>query len=214
MTQQQESPSFLFEKQAYELGYKRVAGIDEAGRGPLAGPVVAAACYLREDAIMDDAFKKVNDSKELDPIERRRLYELLISHPQVVYSIGVIEALTIDKANILQATLQAMLLAVNKLSVPVDYLLIDGNSFPQTSLPGLALIDGDRRSLSIAVASIIAKEFRDDLMREHHKKWPAYGFDQHKGYATREHILAIKAHGVSPIHRRTFEPVRSLVKSF
>ncbi|MEI8300420.1 MAG: ribonuclease HII [Chlamydiota bacterium] len=208
MTQHKDTPSFLFENQAYELGYQVVVGLDEAGRGPLAGPVVACACYIIPDAKLEG----VQDSKLLDPVKRRKLYEMLIEHPQVVYAIGVIDASGIDKTNILQASMQAMLLAVKNLKVQTDYILVDGSYFPKTTLPGLALIRGDQRSLSIAAASIIAKEVRDDMMREYHKQWPTHGFDVHKGYATKEHITAVKAYGVTPIHRLSFEPIRSLIK--
>lgn len=208
MTQQHPLPTYLFEQQAYDLGYKCVVGIDEAGRGPLAGPVVAAACFI--DKSVD--FKGIKDSKQLDPCERRETYLRLISHPNVVYGVGIVDSSVIDNTNILQATMQAMLIAISKMKVQPDYLLIDGNCFPKTSLPGLALIKGDERSLSIAAASIIAKEKRDEIMLEYHKKWPTHGFDFNKGYATREHILAVKTYGVTPIHRVTFEPIRSLVK--
>ncbi len=208
MAQHKDIPSFLFENQAYELGYRVIVGLDEAGRGPLAGPVVACACYISPDAKLNG----VQDSKLLDPVKRRALYEMLIQHPLVVYAIGVVEAATIDKINILQASMQAMLLAVKNLKVQADYILVDGSYFPKTSLPGLALVRGDQRSLSIAAASIIAKETRDDMMREYHKQWPVHGFDLHKGYATKEHITAVKAYGVTPIHRLSFEPIRSLIK--
>lgn len=208
MTQQHQLPTFLFEQQAYDLGYKCVVGIDEAGRGPLAGPVVAAACYI--DKSFD--FKGIRDSKQLDPIERRETYLRLISHPSVFYGLGIVDSSVIDNTNILQATMQAMLIAISKMPVKADYLLIDGNIFPKSSLPGLALVKGDERSYSIAAASIIAKEKRDEIMIEYHKKWPAHGFGFNKGYATREHILAVKTYGVTPIHRVTFEPIRSLVK--
>lgn len=208
MLQQQEVPTFLFEKQAYELGYQTVVGVDEAGRGPLAGPVVAAACYIAPDANLEG----VRDSKQLSPSARRDIYEKLIRHPKVVFAVGVVDASVIDNTNILQAAMQAMLLAVSNLSIQADYLLIDGNYFPKTNLPGLALVRGDARSISIAAASIIAKETRDDIMIECHKKWPSHGFDFNKGYATKEHIMAVKIHGVTPIHRVSFEPIRSLVK--
>ena len=208
MLQEQEIPTFLFENQAYELGYKSVVGIDEAGRGPLAGPVVAVACYIPPDVELEG----IQDSKQLSQIARRDVYEKLIRHPKIVFAIGIIEAQVIDSTNILQATMQAMLLAVNNLSIKADYLIIDGNYFPRTTLPGLALVRGDERSLSVAAASIIAKETRDDIMIQHHKKWPSHGFDFNKGYATKEHIMAVKIHGATPIHRMSFEPIRSLVK--
>jgi ribonuclease HII len=204
----QQQPTFLFENQAYEIGYRTVVGIDEAGRGPLAGPVVAAACYIPPDIHIEG----IQDSKQLDPIARREIYEILIKHPKVMFATGIVEAHVIDTINILQATMQAMLLAVGRLPVKADYLLIDGNYFPKAPFPGLALINGDERSISIAAASIIAKETRDDIMREYHKRWPSHGFEFNKGYATKEHILAVKLYGVTPIHRVSFEPIRSLVK--
>lgn len=208
MTQQQDHPTFLFENQAYDLGYQFVVGIDEAGRGPLAGPVVAAACYVP----FDIQIRGIKDSKQLEAHDRRKIYEQIINHPQIVYAVGVVDAATIDNTNILQATMQAMLIAISKLPKSPDYLLIDGNTFPKTTLPGLALVKGDERSISIAAASIIAKEKRDEIMLEYHKKWPSHGFDFNKGYATREHILAVKTHGITPVHRLSFEPIRSLVK--
>lgn len=209
MVKESESPTFVFENQAYELGYKQVVGVDEAGRGPLAGPVVAVACHIARDAHLEG----IQDSKLLSPYNRRAVYQRLISDPKVVFGVGVVDAPSIDKTNILQAAMQAMLLAVGNLTVVADYLLIDGNYFPRTTLPGLALIKGDSRSISVAAASIIAKEIRDDMMKEYHKRWPSHGFEFHKGYATREHILAVKMHGVTPIHRLSFEPIRSLIKS-
>jgi ribonuclease HII len=209
MVQESESPTFVFERQAYELGYQTVVGVDEAGRGPLAGPVVAVACYISPNASLN----RVQDSKMLEHEERREIYEELIKNPKVTFALGVVESSVIDKTNILQATMQAMLLAVRNLCVLADYLIIDGNYFPRTPLPGLALVRGDCRSVSVAAASIIAKETRDDMMKEYHKQWPLHGFEFHKGYATKEHILAVKMHGVTPIHRLSFEPIRSLIKS-
>lgn len=209
MVTESESPTFVFEDQAYELGYQHVVGVDEAGRGPLAGPVVAVACHIARDAYLVG----VQDSKRLNSYDRRVIYQKLIKDPKVVFGVGVVDASSIDKTNILQAAMQAMLLAVGNLTVVADYLLIDGNYFPKTHLPGLALIKGDSRSMSVAAASILAKEIRDDMMQEYHKQWPSHGFEFHKGYATREHILAVKMHGVTPIHRRSFEPIRSLIKS-
>ena len=209
MTQQQELPSLLFENQAYALGYEVVVGVDEAGRGPLAGPVVAAACYIPKGIEVEGAL----DSKQLQPEERQKLLKYLQNHPDIMYATGIVDSEVIDSINILQATMQAMILAVQNLPAEASYLLIDGNQFPKTSLPGLALVRGDQRSTSIALASIVAKETRDSIMKEYHKKWPLYGFDSHKGYATREHIMAIKAYGASPIHRKSFEPIRSLIKT-
>jgi len=209
ITEQLELPTFLFENQAYELGYRCVVGVDESGRGPLAGPVVAAACHIPQGVHIEG----LQDSKQLEPSARRLVYERLVNASAVIFSVGIVEAAVIDQTNILQASMSAMLLAVSNLEVVADYLLVDGNYFPITNLPGLALVRGDQRSVSIAAASIIAKETRDQIMREYHKRWPAHGFELHKGYPTKEHISAVKRHGVTPIHRRSFEPIRSLVKS-
>lgn len=208
MLQEPESPTFLFEDQAYALGYQTVVGVDEAGRGPLAGPVVAAACYIPRGVYVEG----IQDSKLLNPDQRRNVYERLIRESKIAFAVGVVEASEIDQTNILQATMQAMLQAVGRLTVVADYLLIDGNYFPRTIVPGLALIRGDCRSISIAAASIIAKETRDGVMKQYHRQWPFHGFESHKGYATREHILALKTHGLTPIHRRSFEPIRSLIQ--
>lgn len=207
--QQQEVPTLLFENQAYALGYQFVTGIDEAGRGPLAGPVVAAACFVPKGVEVQGAV----DSKQLQPEQRKQIFEYIKNHPDIMYATGVVDSPIIDSINILQATMQAMLLAVQNLPVDSDYLLIDGNQFPRTSLPGLSLVRGDQRSVSVALASIIAKHTRDAIMLEYHKKWPVYGFDANKGYATREHIMAVKAYGPTPIHRKSFEPIRSLIKN-
>jgi ribonuclease HII len=196
----EQSPSHFFEKRARARGFQVIAGVDEAGRGPLAGPVVAAACILEENLSIEG----VNDSKKLTPLERYRLYEEIIAHPEIRFGIGVVEAFRIDQINILQATFEAMLLAVAKLPKRPDYLLIDGSQLPYSSIPREAIVRGDALSQSIATASILAKESRDRLMSELHEKWPHYGFKQHKGYATREHLKALHLYGPSPIHRRTF----------
>lgn len=206
--QQQESPTLLFEDQAYSLGYEVVVGVDEAGRGPLAGPVVAAACYIPKGVTIKGVF----DSKQLEQEERARIFDYIKNHPDIMYATGIVDSAIIDSINIVQATMQAMILAVQNLPAEASYLIVDGNQFPKTSLPGLALVRGDQRSVSVALSSIVAKETRDAMMKEYHEKWPLYGFDSHKGYATREHVMAIKAYGPTPIHRRSFEPIRSLVK--
>lgn len=199
----------FFDQIIRQKGYKAIAGVDEAGRGPLAGPVVAAACILPEQ----DFELNVDDSKKLSARQRFNLFQLLISHPGVSYGIGIVSADEIDKINILQATLAAMSRAVADLPVNKrpDYLLIDGNAaLKQADIPNEAVIGGDAKSLSIAAASIIAKETRDRLMLEFHAKWPHYGFDKHKGYGTAKHLDALRNHGPCPIHRLSFAPVRSL----
>ncbi len=192
------------EKKAEKAGYRRIAGVDEAGRGPLAGPVVAAACFLKTPCF----FAGINDSKLLAPVKRRKLFEELTHHPALVYGVGVVDAQLIDEINILQATLRAMGQAVLALPEVPDYILVDGNvGLKVGSIPFETVIKGDRRSQLIAAASIIAKETRDALMREYHALYPVYGFDQHKGYGTQRHRTALKEFGPCPIHRKTFAPV-------
>ena len=186
------------------LGFQSIAGVDEAGRGPLAGPVVAVACILPEGARVEG----IDDSKKLSVSERQRIFQSIRSLGDIDYGIGIIDSLTIDKVNILQATLQAMLLAVSHLLQPPDYLLVDGNQMPKTQIPGKFLIKGDRLSQSIAAASIIAKEVRDQLMCEFHQLWPEYGFNVHKGYGTKLHLRAIEKYGPCPIHRLSFKPLK------
>ncbi len=194
-----------FEKQASYLGYKNIVGIDEAGRGPLAGPVVAAACFFPFDVEIDG----INDSKVLKPEVRHQLYTKIINHPDVKVGVSIIDAAVIDQLNILKATMLAMVEAVKDLDIEPHYLLVDGNQYPPTNLPGQTIVKGDSRSVSIAAASIVAKETRDDLMRNYHKQWPMFGFETNMGYGTKKHLLAIKEHKICPIHRKTFEPIKS-----
>ena len=198
--------SFVFEEEARKKGYARIAGVDEVGRGPLAGPVVAAACILPSEISLEG----LDDSKKLTPAHREALFEHLTAHPEVVYGIGEVDAQQIDVINILQASLLAMLLAVQKLSQKPDYLLIDGIHAPKTQIPSKTLVKGDSRSFSIAAASVIAKVIRDRLMLEYHALYPQYGFDSHKGYGTHQHLLALEAEGPCPIHRLSFAPLKPL----
>lgn len=195
-----------FEKRARRKGFQRIAGIDEAGRGPLAGPVVAAACVFPKNF----SLKGIDDSKKLSAEERFRLYEELIHHPEVDYGVGIIDALIIDEINILQATFQAMQIAIASLSNQPDYLLVDGPHLPKTDIFGEGIVDGDALCFSIAAASIIAKETRDRIMKKYHLEWPQYGFDRHKGYGTEQHLMALNLHGPCPIHRRSFSPIKIL----
>ena len=199
----------FYEEKAYAEGHRLIAGVDEAGRGPLAGPVVAAACILPREL----SFKGIDDSKKLSPEKRAELYQMLTTHPAVLYGVAIIENALIDEMNILKASLHAMALSVKELPREPDYLLIDGNHLPPTHILSKAVIKGDSHSISIGAASIIAKHRRDLLMIEYHKKYPHYGFDQHKGYGTKMHVEALKLHGPCPIHRLSFEPVRSLAAS-
>lgn len=191
----------VLEEQARIKGFSQIAGVDEAGRGPLAGPVVAAACLFRHFKL----FEGINDSKLLTPARRKALFEELTSDPSIQFGIGVVDHAVIDEINILQASLRAMREAVKALPQPPDYLLIDGNiPLKMDSVTEETVVKGDQRSQLIAAASILAKETRDRMMVDYHFKYPHYGFDQHKGYATEKHREAIKKYGLSPIHRRSF----------
>jgi len=196
-------PSFRYENEAAGSGARRVAGIDEAGRGPLAGPVVAAAVILQP---MGD-LPGLNDSKLLTAAARERLFRQ-IHECALAVAVSVVSPDTIDRINILQATRMAMTEAVANLTLSPDYLLIDGPIALDLDIPQRAIIKGDRLSLSVASASIIAKVTRDRIMRELHKQFPLYGFDRHKGYGTRAHLEAIKSHGPCPAHRKCFKGVK------
>jgi len=192
-----------FEQQAQACGYRAIAGIDEAGRGPLAGPVVAAAVIL--PASFD--LPGLTDSKQLSATARERLYPLIRAQALAV-GVGVARAEEIDRVNILQATLRSMQRAVERLAVPADFLLIDGNVPVPLRLPQQTLVKGDSRSLSIAAASVIAKVVRDRIMVTYGRIFPGYGFAGHKGYGSAAHRAAIARLGPSPCHRRTFGGVR------
>ena len=191
-----------FERDARGRGYQRVAGIDEAGRGPLAGPVIAAAVILP----VGYADPEINDSKELTPRQRESLYEV-IQRDAVAVGIGVVEAPMIDVMNILQATLAAMKEAVLSLVPLPDYLLIDGLNRIALAIPQETIIRGDGQSISVASASIVAKVSRDRIMEMYHRQFPQYNFLRNKGYATREHREAIVKYGCCKIHRTSFRMV-------
>lgn len=191
--------NFELEKQAVSEGYKVVCGVDEAGRGPLCGPVCAAAVILP----LDCEIEGINDSKKLSEKKREQLYDV-ISEKALAYSIQMVDAATIDEINILQATFLAMRTAVEGLSVKPDIALIDGNGKPGLSVAERTVIKGDAKSVSIAAASILAKVTRDRYMLEADKKYPEYFFAKHKGYGTKLHYEAIAEHGICPEHRRTF----------
>jgi len=193
-----------FEQQAWDQGYKRVAGIDEAGRGPLAGPVVAAAVIFPPDIILPP----VRDSKQLTAAKREELAGQMRQIPGIAIGVSVISASEIDQLNILRATHQAMREAVRQLHPPPDFVLIDGLPVPAFPLPHRAVVKGDTLSASIAAASIIAKVHRDQLLRDMELQYPGYGFARHKGYGTRSHLAALKRLGPTPEHRRSFAPVQ------
>lgn len=195
----------VYEQEAYQKGFRLIAGVDEAGRGPLAGPVVAAACILPKDLLIAG----IDDSKKLTSQKRKVIFEELKSNPSVTYAIGIVDSTEIDRLNIYKATILAMWQAVNQLATFPDCLLVDGMELPQFPIECYKIFKGDQLSLSIAAASIIAKETRDEIMRKFHQEWPLYGFDQHKGYGTPQHLSALENHGPCPIHRFSFEPVRA-----
>ncbi len=195
-----------YEKQAKALGFRVICGIDEAGRGPLAGPVVACACIVDHDHL----FPGVNDSKKLTPKKREYLYQNLTNSDKVHYGLGIVSNDEIDRINILQATIKAMQIAIAKLTVQPDILFVDGMELRDTKVPCKKIIKGDAKSYTIASASIIAKVTRDHLMDEYHEKYPHYLFHKNRGYGTKDHMAAIKKHGSTPIHRRSFEPIKSM----
>lgn len=190
---------YRFEAQAWRTGLTRIAGVDEAGRGPLAGPVVAAAVVIAPDRRV----RGVADSKVLPPERREELFAL-IHERAVAVGVGVVDHLTIDRINILEATRLAMDQALAALALVPELIITDFVSLRDCPCPQRNLVDGDARCASVAAASIVAKVTRDRLMRELDAEFPAYGFAKHKGYATAEHIAAIDRHGLCPQHRRSF----------
>lgn len=192
-----------FEDQAREAGYRFIAGVDEVGRGCLAGPVVASACILD---LTKPLPKGLNDSKKVLPKRREEIAEEL-RRSAIAFSVGQVEADEIDRINILEATKKAMLVAIEALRPAADFLLIDALHLKQSSLPQMAIIKGDSISASIAAASILAKTFRDALMHAYDDEYPQYGFAGHVGYGSTAHLDAIRAHGACPLHRKTFHGV-------
>ena len=193
-------PDFSYENEAAKNGYKYICGVDEAGRGPLAGPVCAAAVILPEDCEIEG----LNDSKKISEKKRELLYDIIIEKA-VAYSIAYGTLEEIEQYNILEATYLAMNRAIDGLSVETDFALIDGNRVPKNiTVPCETVIKGDSKSYSIAAASILAKVTRDRLLLEYDEKYPEYGFAAHKGYGTAAHYAAIKEHGITPVHRRSF----------
>jgi ribonuclease HII len=194
---------FRCEKKLRATGVARIAGIDEAGRGALAGPVVAAAVVLPEKF----RHRRLNDSKQLAPELREQIYSDLVSNPEVRWTVGIIDSVEIDRINILRASHRAMRLAITGLIDPPEHVLIDGLPVIPFPLPQTAIIEGDCISLTIAAASVIAKVTRDRMMRDFCAQFPQYCFGQHKGYGTELHLLKLHEFGPCPIHRRSFEPV-------
>ena len=192
-------PDYSFELAARDAGYRHVCGIDEAGRGPLSGPVVAAACVLEPGTEIPG----LNDSKKLTPKKRDLLYDLVIERA-TDFAVGFATPEEVDSINILNATMLAMRRAIAALKEPADYALVDGNCIRDYPIPARAIIKGDSLSMSVAAASILAKVTRDRLCLEDDRQYPMYGFAKHKGYGTAEHIAALRIYGPCPIHRKTF----------
>lgn len=201
------------ERRAWDTGYARVAGVDEAGRGPLAGPVVAAAVVFERAFVEREAgalFHGLTDSKQLSPARRERFFELLHQQAAVRLACGQADVAEIDALNILRATHLAMARALSALRPAAEFALVDGLPVTGLPCPSLAIVQGDARSLSIAAASVVAKVTRDRLMRDLDRTCPGYGFAEHKGYGTAAHLAALRRLGPTPHHRRTFGPVRQL----
>jgi ribonuclease HII len=213
-------PNFNEEKKLWNRGYKTVVGIDEVGRGPLAGPVVAAAFVIKKFSISN--FSKVKDSKKLSAKQREEIYEALKNNPSVRWGVGRVSEKVIDKINILEATKLAMQRAIKSLEKNLknelvqkkcdrtnfaqgSFLIIDGNFGIDIDLPQKSIIKADQKVFSVAAASIVAKVTRDRMMINYHKKYPEYGFDKHKGYGTELHRKLIEKHGFCRLHRRSFK---------
>lgn len=196
-----------YEKKLWENGYELVAGVDEAGRGPLAGPVYAAAVIFPKGIVIDG----VNDSKKLSEKRREELFGVIIENA-LAYSIASVDEKEIDRINILNASMKAFKLALDGLTVKADFALLDGNRAPELDIPYETVVKGDAKVQAIAAASILAKVSRDRYICEMDKLYPQYGFAKHKGYPTKEHKEAVAVFGPSPIHRLTFKGVAEYVK--
>jgi ribonuclease HII len=205
------SDRFEFERTLWRQNVARVAGVDEAGRGPLAGPVVAAAAILSPrwtESGLPAGLAGLNDSKQLTESQREKFFEFLTACAEVEFAIAAVDAGVIDEINILQATHRAMNNALSQLNPLPSHALVDGRPVKTLRVPQTAIVKGDARSYSIAAASVLAKVTRDRLMREFHTQFPEYGFAEHKGYGTAKHLAAIAVHGACPIHRKTFAPLK------
>lgn len=208
-----EHDRFQFERALFARGIRSLAGVDEAGRGPLAGPVVAAAVIFPSEWIAGGLpleLEGLNDSKQLTAAARERFFAALTERPEIRFAIAEIGPDVIDAVNILRATHRAMAQALDTLQPAPDHVLIDGLPVPALRGPQTALVKGDARSFSIAAASVLAKVTRDRRMVEYDRFYPPYGFAQHKGYPTPDHLAALARHGPCPIHRRSFAPVRAV----
>lgn len=202
---------FEFEAALWQAGQTRVAGVDEAGRGPLAGSVVAAAVILPPgwlDSGLPVELRGLNDSKQLTEARREAFFAALTQLPEVQFAVSAVDAATIDQINILQATHRAMNEALTQLQPAPEHALVDGSPVKSLRFPQTAIVKGDARSYSIAAASVLAKVTRDRQAAEWDRQWPEYGFAIHKGYGTPQHLEAIRKHGPCPIHRRSFAPLK------
>jgi ribonuclease HII len=208
---------FHFELELVKRGITRIAGVDEAGRGPLAGPVLAAAVVFPVEWIwrgLPAPLRKINDCKQLSAAAREIFYTELTSRPEIHFGIAQADARLIDQINILQATHRAMNLALEQLRPPPHHALVDGLRVRTLRFPHTAIVSGDELSYSIAAASILAKVSRDRLMVEFDRQYPGYGFAGHKGYGTQAHLAVLKERGACPIHRQSFAPVRPAQREF
>lgn len=202
-------PSLKEEKSLWKKGYKKVAGVDEVGRGPLAGPVIACAVVTKRLNKIKSEFCQVKDSKKLTPKQRENIYKRLAKHPDIEWGIGIVSEKTIDRINILEATKLAMEKAVLKLKKP-RFLILDGRINLDLKIPQKAIVKADEKVFSCALASVFAKVTRDRIMRNQAKKYPEYGFDQHKGYPTKLHRKKLRKHGPCKVHRRSFHPIKTI----
>jgi ribonuclease HII len=203
---------FAFERELAASGVRDIAGVDEAGRGPLAGPVVAAAVVLPDEWLRDGLpveLEGLNDSKQLTLSQRENFFEILSRRKEVRFGIACVDSATVDSINILQATHRAMAEALDKLQPAPSHVLVDGLRVNSLLFSQTPIVKGDAKSYSIAAASVLAKVTRDRMMMKYHEQWPAYGFAEHKGYGTPQHLSALAAHGPCPIHRRSFAPLNA-----
>lgn len=200
-------PDLRYERKLWRAGLRAVAGVDEAGVGPMAGPVVAAAVIFAPE----HHIKGVHDSKQLSA-ERREELIGLIRGGALAVGVGVADVEEIDRMNIYWATMRASARALEAMGCPPEHVLVDGREIPRLPFPQTRIVGGDRKSFCIAAASIVAKVTRDRMMLEYEARWPGYGFAQHKGYCTAEHMAALRRLGPSPIHRRSYAPVRAVAQ--
>lgn len=200
---------YLYEKDLYTKGFNYIIGTDEAGRGPLYGPVVAAACILPKDFVLVG----LNDSKQLTE-KKRNLYIDYIKNNALAYGIGIVSPEEIDQINIYEASRKAMMIAISEVrkKIAADYVLTDAMPLPNLDIPHLPIIKGDAKSITIAAASVIAKVTRDEILYEDAKKYPEYGFDKHKGYPTKAHIAALNKYGIIKGYRKTYGPVKEMLE--